>query len=150
MNSKEAYLVILETLKKMTLGISFDTNEVCKSFDIIKTSLDRLEQLEKENAQLKNQIISLELDTCIPELREENTKLKQEIDVMRENVKTFQNWNSSVFNTKEKLKKALEGLNECFDFEIDEETETIYCCLGDVTGIDIEFLRELKEVLGNE
>ena len=135
MNSKEALKMLYKNCP-MVVTRESDGVQLYSEYliEVIKRDLDQLEQLEKENQELK----------------EEKYKLKQEIDVMRENVKTFQNWNNSLFNTKEKLKKALEGLNECFDFEIDEETETIYCCLGDVTGIDIEFLRELKEVLGNE
>lgn len=43
------------------------------------------ERLEKENQELKNTILSLELDTCIPELRKENTKLKKAIEILKEN-----------------------------------------------------------------
>ena len=116
MTSKEALERLYSLVCKFSPFLPFNL------YEPIKQDLDRLEQLEKENKELHNQIISLELDTCIPDLRKEN----------------------------QKLRKAVKGLNEYFDFEIDEETETLYCCLGDVTGIDIVFLRELKEVLDCE
>lgn len=53
-----------------------------EDIETIQQDLDKLEELEKKNAILKNQILSLELDTCIPELREENEKLKQALDIL--------------------------------------------------------------------
>ena len=50
----------------------------------LKKIVDYIEKLQKENQELKNTILSLELDTCIPELREENTKLKKAIEIIKE------------------------------------------------------------------
>ena len=53
--------------------------------------LEDLEKLEKENEILKNQILSLELDTCIPELKKQNDKLKQDLDKLKKLEKLFIN-----------------------------------------------------------
>lgn len=53
----------------------------------------------------------------------------------------------------EKLKKAIGLLNLMFGFEVDVETETIYCCLGDVSVNGAGLIKDfelLKEVLGND
>ena len=57
-----------------------------EDIEIIKQDLDKLENLEKENQELKNTILSLELDTCIPELRKENSKLKEVIKILEDNL----------------------------------------------------------------
>ena len=51
-------------------------------YESILKGLDRLNKLEKENQELKNTILSLELDTCISELRKENIKLKNIIKIL--------------------------------------------------------------------
>lgn len=45
-----------------------------------------IEDLRKENQELKNTILSLELDTCIPELKKENFKLKKIIKLLEDNL----------------------------------------------------------------
>lgn len=49
----------------------------------LKEVKQELEKLEKDNQKLRNAIISLELDTCIPELRKENSKLKKAIKIFK-------------------------------------------------------------------
>ena len=86
MNSKEAlnklYMACDNDLLYEQSGIMFPS-ELTR---IIEQSLDRLEKLEKENQKLKNTILSLELDTCIPKLRQENNDLKKVIKILKEAV----------------------------------------------------------------
>lgn len=111
-------MTIKKAYKIATTIIGYTPEEVEEAKAILLKSLDRLEQLEKENQKLKedieglqelnefncksvqcwehnygllekenkelrNEIISLELDTCIPELRKEITKLKQAIRILK-------------------------------------------------------------------
>ena len=102
MNSKEALERLEDNGKEYLLPV--------RVYKLIKQDLERLEQLEianknneglvrenvdlinrnlklqDENANLKQDIASLELDTCIPQLRKENTKLKQAIRILKENL----------------------------------------------------------------
>ena len=73
------------------------------------------------------------------------------VDIVLNDRKVCEIYNAIKFDLDqlEKLEEVIKGLKECLDLEIDEQTETIYCCLGDVTGIDSEFLVLAKEVLGN-
>lgn len=92
----------------------------------IEEALERLETLEKENKKWR-EIVGCDLCEA----------LGREI----------------LLEQNEKLKKAIRLLKLMFEFEVDVETETIYCCLGDVSlsGADlIEDFEELKEVLNNE
>lgn len=53
----------------------------------------------------------------------------------------------------EKLEKAIKILKNTFKFEIDEECETIYCCLNNVSMSRAEINKQLillKEVLEDE
>ena len=89
----------------------------------IKQALERLEVLERNS----------------------NKVIKDSVKLMNRNLELQQQ--------NEKLKKAIRLLKLMFEFEVDVETETIYCCLGDVSlsGADlIEDFEELKEVLNNE
>lgn len=79
MNSKNALI----KLSNMTSPYYWRTKEQIELIKIVEQSLDQLEKLEKENQELKNTILSLELDTCIPELRKENTKLKKVIEMLK-------------------------------------------------------------------
>ena len=97
----------LESLKilcKLIPCTEVSAKEIVKNYEIIKHDLERLKELkekvnhlknvknrwrrnckflEKENIKLKNQILSLELDTCIPELRKESEKLKEIISLLK-------------------------------------------------------------------
>lgn len=71
------------------------------------------ERLEKENQELKNTILSLEVDTCIPELREENTKLKNSIKIIiNKGVNELFLKNTKIFTEYNKIVKHLEYFNE--------------------------------------
>lgn len=94
MNSKEA----LENIKHAPgfMGGHSRYKSVLESripfledIEIIKKDLDKLENLEKENQELKNTILSLELDTCVPELRKENAKLKSIIKILKDKIGLF-------------------------------------------------------------
>ena len=77
MNSKEAFQLVSNKVR-------YTSRLYEDELKIIQQDLDKLENLEKENQELKNTILSLELDTCIPELREENTKLKKVIKILKD------------------------------------------------------------------
>ena len=96
--------------------------------------------------------------TQITNLQSENKKLKERLEtlernsdkVIKDSVKLI-NRNLELQQENEKLKKAISLLNLLFNFDIDIETETIYCCLGDVSvnGANLyEDFKLLKEVLG--
>ena len=57
--------------------------DIEKIYDVFMYYREKSEKLEKENKELKNTILSLELDTCIPELRKENAKLKNVIEIFK-------------------------------------------------------------------
>lgn len=102
----------------------FQTDEEeLEGLNAIKQDLERLEVLEKEKIALL--ITTTAKNEIINLCKKEN----------------------------EKLKKAIALLNLLFNFEVDVETETIYCCLGDVSvnGANlIEDFELLKEVINNE
>ena len=77
MNSKEAFQQVLNKVRNTSRWYEDELK-------LIQQDLDKLENLEKENQELKNTILSLELDTCVPELRKENTKLKNIIKILKD------------------------------------------------------------------
>lgn len=85
--------------------------------DMIIKNLNKSEKLEKENLELKQ--AKENYDKCILEL----------------------------YKDYKKFKKVIKGLNECFNFKIDNKTKTLYCCLGNIANIDIEFLKLLEEIM---
>lgn len=80
MTGKEALKNFIKTLCEYETDTNNKESVYPCWYRIILEDLERLEKVEKENQKLKNTILSLELDTCIPELRKENTKLKQALD----------------------------------------------------------------------
>ena len=81
MNSKKALKRLY--LNNYTIEELSVVHSDIKDYDLVFQDLDKLEKLEKENQELKNTILSLELDTCIPELRKENTKFKNVIEKIK-------------------------------------------------------------------
>jgi hypothetical protein len=127
MTSKEALELLELILNNHSIMLEVDDNRM-ECINIIKQDLERLETLEKENKELWENIEKY--NHTFASLERKKADLNQE---------------------NEKLKKAISLLNLLFDFEIDIETETIYCCLGDVSvnGANLyEDFKLLKEVLG--
>ena len=126
MKGKEAYDKIFDKLtydQQQELG-----EEVLRT---VYQDLNRLEKLEKENQELKNTILSLELDTCIPKLRQENNDLKKVIKILK---KKFHLYTSLHFD------------GENFYYWLDYET--------DLTIFTLKLTKEeytlIREVLGND
>lgn len=153
MKGKEAYDKIFDKLtydQQQELG-----EEVLR---IVYQDLQRLEKLEKENEELKNTILSLELDTCIPELRKENKELRKSIKSWNENAGNLLKENTKL---KEALKFLCEELgiklcyNNCYDncmlfyeecyldYQSDIDSRTLH-------RITKEKYNLLEEVISNE
>ena len=131
-----------EALTTLFASYYYDGNyqQVIEAREKIEQDLERLEQVENENKKLKNQILSLELDTCIPELRKENIKLKTTIDILKEK--------------PEILMIRLASFYQC-DYDENYFAEYfVYDSEGDDIRTLIYITKEqyelLKEVLGNE
>lgn len=147
MNSKEAFQLVLNKIRNTSRWYEDELK-------LIQQDLDKLEKLEKENKELKNTILSLELDTCIPELRKENKEL-------RNSIKSWDETAGNLLKENRKLKKAIEILKEAVD-----EIEIITCdeedCYGELClyqkingsiSIPLKTKEEYilaKEVLSNE
>ena len=118
-----------------------EVEEIKQAFIELKQDVERLEY---ENVKLKNQILSLELDTCIPELRKENkellvnknvaqgiaTKYKQALDI-------FERTHIHIYylrRTKnvEEYNKMIDKINEYdfFDYLIQEDYNLLKEVLG--------------------
>ena len=127
MTSKEALekLCKVKIYQKEASAYDYLGKEIYKEeINLIKQALERLEVLEKEYKEYK--------------------------EVTNQVIKAFQTSNRNLAQENEKLKKVIALLNLLFNFEVDAETETIYCCLGDVSvnGANlIEDFELLKEVL---
>ena len=94
MNSLEALKTILINCKDLLVD---KNGKVVKLEDLIKTikqDLERLEKLEEENKQLKTKldrslpkiVIRNTLDNVLPSLEEENEKLKQAIEILKNKI----------------------------------------------------------------
>ena len=156
MNSKEALENIVINFDNMgmicsNLGYEEFYSKDLHFKDIFKTEyesilkdLDRLEKLEKENKELKNTILSLELDTCIPKLRKENKEL-------RNSIKSWDETAGNLLKENIKLKKAIEILKG-FKIDLIDYCDGHYSLdiLYDTGGLTKEQYELLKEILENE
>ena len=87
MNSKECLKHICDECQKNAGKIQVAcpfrsiSNEYCDEYETIKQSLDRLEQLEKENQELRKAVKSWNENGG--KLIRENTKLKKALDILK-------------------------------------------------------------------
>lgn len=126
----ESYMIIykdlerLEILEKENQELKETLNKTRKmGLEIIEENKQLSNELHKlncyrnielnENIKLKNQILSLELDTCIPELRKENKEL-----LVNKNV--AQGIATKLKEENEKLKKVINYLELIFNLEVKE------------------------------
>ena len=79
-----------EALERLYLGL-YSINENANYYDLVFKDLERLEKLEKENQELKNKNIALELwNDCYTK---ENVKLKKTIEILKnKKVNIFHIW----------------------------------------------------------
>jgi ABC-type phosphate transport system auxiliary subunit len=88
-----------------------------EEINLIKQDLERLEQLEQENLELKQDIVSFEdysydLDCEKEQLKKENQELKEQLELKK--FKEFILLNGKL----DKLEKAIEILKEYYKFQL--------------------------------
>ena len=133
MTSKEAYRVLQKAwaLRKDSEDYP-DFDDINEALCTILQDLERKEQLEKENKELKSNIDS-EVEFLSNELHEQKIK------------------NIDLYRRYEKLKKAIEILKRDFYFEIQDNFLWIYDKYGgalETFSLNEEEIELLKEVLG--
>lgn len=118
-HSKNSYKKLKEKYNKLEIANNNNEGLVRDNVKLMNRNLE----LEKENQELKITINSLELDTCIPELRKENQKLKQEIKIIKEKyvvvamIKScsLERYNNHVYEKFQLTQEEYELLKEVFE-----------------------------------
>lgn len=108
-------------------------------YDLIKQDLERLEQLEKENLELKQDIVSFEdysydLDCEKEQLEKENQELKDKIQILEQSVK-------DTYDTSQEIIADLKKENQ----ELKEKNTKMFVELSDTVTVLNKFLEYLDK-----
>ena len=161
MTSKEAYRVLQKAwaLRKDSEDYP-DFDDINEALCTILQDLERKEQLEKENKELKAKLgfeKTLSSNQCLVVLKlsQENQELKSNIDseveFLSNELHEQKIKNIDLYRRYEKLKKAIEILKRDFYFEIQDNFLWIYDKYGgalETFSLNEEEIELLKEVLG--
>lgn len=123
MTSKEALERLLMLARPCAYEVREHRNSYCDMLEnAITQDLERLEQLEKDNKELRKAVKSW--NDSIPKLIHENLKLKKAIEILKDHFKLYYNRYTDVYELKADLplskiitKKTYEILKEVLGYE---------------------------------